>query len=288
MIVSDLGKRIIQNKDLYLIEYMNDMIIVNNEQKGITIYDENLKTVYSLEIMPGLMIDACYKNMDTKELLLYCRENNKFIHIEILKKTYKIIKIPIIFQEIVYSMSYRWRKDKVYIGDYSEHFFCIDISCAVIESISVEDIQCIDKEFYLDYRFYQKAIKEDYQNDIIYANATKGILGYKDINHHYIVETFKPLTKYDLGKIHVIPDTPSWKQIHFIDVIADLLVLSSEECVYLFCKAECKKVPISQGMRFIHAIGSIRKSMYYLFILTSSKRMRSNSYDIICKLGISI
>ena len=56
MIVSNLGKRIMRGKEVCLIENMNDMIVVNDGHKGITVYDENLKTIYSMEIMHGLMI----------------------------------------------------------------------------------------------------------------------------------------------------------------------------------------------------------------------------------------
>ena len=93
MIVSNLGKRIMRGKEVCLIENMNDMIVVNDGHKGITVYDDNLKTIYSMEIMHGLMIEACYKNTDTREFLLFCRENNRFIHIDLLKQMYKIISI---------------------------------------------------------------------------------------------------------------------------------------------------------------------------------------------------
>lgn len=288
MIVSNLGKRIMRGKEVCLIENMNDMIVVNDGHKGITVYDENLKTIYSMEIMHGLMIETCYKNTDTREFLLFCRENNRFIHIDLLKQMYKIIKIPTVYREVIYSMCYHWRKDKVYIGDYSEQFFCVDISRAVIEQISKKDMKSIDKGFYRDYLLYQKAIRYDYQKNITYADFSKRILGYTDMNQNYIVERINSPIKYNLGRINETAEVPSWKQIHFIEIIRDLLILVSEESVYLFYKGECGKLSISKYMSFSYAVGTLRGDMYCLFILACSKRISSNSDDIIYKLGVPI
>lgn len=288
MIVSNLGKRIMRGKEVCLIENMNDMIVVNDGHKGITVYDENLKTIYSMEIMHGLMIEACYKNTDTREFLLFCRENNRFIHIDLLKQMHRIIKIPAVYQGVIYSMCYHWRKDKVYIGDYSEQFFCVDISRAVIEQISKKDMKSIDKGFYRDYLRYQKAIRYDYQKNITYADFSKRVLGYTDMNQNYIVERINSPIKYNLGRINETAEVPSWKQIHFIEIIGDLLVLVSEECVYLFHKRVCRKLSISQYMSFSYAVGTLHGDMYCLFILACSKRISSDSDDIIYKLGVSI
>ena len=288
MIVSNLGKRIMRGKEVCIIENMNDMIVVNDGHKGITVYDENLKTIYSMEIMRGLMIEACYKNTDTRELLLFCRENNRFIHIDLLKQRHELINIPTVYREIIYSMSYRWKKDKVYIGDYSEQFFCVDISRAVIEPISAKDMKSIDKEFYRDYYLYQKAVKYDCQKNITYADFSKRVLGYSDMNQNYMVEMLNSQIKYNLGRITGTADVLSPKQVHFIEVIEDLLILVSEECVYLFYKGEHGKLSIPGDMSFLYAIGNLRGDMYRLFILACSKRIGPRAYDIIYKLSISI
>ena len=288
MIVSNLGKRIMRGKEVCIIENMNDMIVVNDGHKGITVYDENLKTIYSMEIMRGLMIEACYKNTDTRELLLFCRENNRFIHIDLLKQRHELINIPTVYREIIYSMCYHWRKDKVYIGDYSEQFFCVDISRAVIEQISKKDMKSIDKGFYREYCLYQKAIRYDYQKNITYADFSKRVLGYSDMNQNYMVEMLNSQIKYNLGRITGTADVLSPKQVHFIEVIEDLLILVSEECVYLFYKGEHGKLSIPGDMSFLYAIGNLRGDMYRLFILACSKRIGPRAYDIIYKLSISI
>ena len=278
MIIANFKRKIIKNSSTWYLENINNMIVTNDAYRGLNVYNNNLEKIFSIKIMQGLIIETAYKNPNMSELLLYCMENNCFVYVNLPKQTHKVIKIPILFRKEIFSPAYCWEEDRVYIDNYNEHFFCINISRATIEPIVHSRMELVNKNFYNLFLCYKKRFFEDNQQTNICANFPRHIIGYKDAQQNYIVESFELSTKYNLGKI------PEY--IHSLEIVSDLIALAGEKCIYIFYKNQRMRLSISPDMLLWHISASIHKDMCHLFLLADAEN--ASSYQALYRLEIPI
>lgn len=90
MIILKKTKRIIDN-DIYFFEIVGERLVVNNNYKGILVFNYNFELLKEIEIYDDLVIDFSIK-CDNR-ILLICSENEKVVSIDLTNYKYECIAL---------------------------------------------------------------------------------------------------------------------------------------------------------------------------------------------------
>lgn len=82
----------IKNNDVYELQVVGNRIIINDNCKGLCIYDFKMNLIKKLKLIKGLLIHEAFV-IDEQSMILYCYDNSLFIYVNCVNYKYKIIKI---------------------------------------------------------------------------------------------------------------------------------------------------------------------------------------------------
>ena len=103
------------NNDAYFMEIVNNMIVVNDNYKGLIIFDSELRLIEKIELIEELTIYTSFKNGN--KILLFCPDNGCFIYVNIELHKKKIIPLTE-FDNYLFSTLYDWDQENLILSDY--------------------------------------------------------------------------------------------------------------------------------------------------------------------------
>ena len=149
------------NNDAYFMEIVNNMIVVNDNYKGLIIFDSELRQIKKIELIEELAIYTSFKNGN--EILLFCPDNGCFIYVNIELNKKKIIPLAE-FDNYLFSTVYDWNQENLILSDYQGHFIKVDLSKGVLVKVdsdsnyslvdcrqNINILQNFEKEQYHDF-----------------------------------------------------------------------------------------------------------------------------------------
>lgn len=125
------------NNDVYFMETMEDIILINNNYSGLIFFNSNLEQIGKVEIIENLSIYSSY--IHKKKILLFCPDNNCLVYFDFNLNEKKIILLRN-FDGWIFSPLYIWCRDNVLLTDYRGHFVNVDLNNEKINLINIEDI----------------------------------------------------------------------------------------------------------------------------------------------------
>lgn len=129
-------KKTFYNNDIYFMKRIGNIIIINNNYESILFLDSELNVIKDEKLLDDLLIDDCFINQETKEIMFYAYENHCFIYLDTINNIKKIIHIPKEFEELYFYPVYEWKCDKLYLlADAGKIILCIDILKGLIREI---------------------------------------------------------------------------------------------------------------------------------------------------------
>ena len=127
------------NNDAYFMEIVNNMIVVNDNYKGLIIFDSELRLIEKIELIEELTIYASFKNGN--KILLFCPDNGCFIYVNIELRVKKIIPLTE-FDNYLFSTIYDWDQENLILSDYQGHFIKVDLNKGVLAKVDSNDMEC--------------------------------------------------------------------------------------------------------------------------------------------------
>ncbi|MCQ2019381.1 hypothetical protein [Clostridium butyricum] len=85
-------EKIIEGKDIYFMDIVQDKIIVNDNYEGILVFDTKLNLLKQMKICNDISIYTSYI-IGNNQIILFCPENEKIIYVNLEKYTSNIITI---------------------------------------------------------------------------------------------------------------------------------------------------------------------------------------------------
>ena len=114
--------RFISDNDIYFMEILDDLIVINDNYCGVIILNNNLEQVNKIELFDDITIYSSFKH--SKELLLFCPDNDCFVYLNLYR--YAIIPLES-FKNCIFSPLYFWDKDNVILIDYQGHLVNVNL-----------------------------------------------------------------------------------------------------------------------------------------------------------------
>ncbi len=136
------------NKDLYVLETINNFVITNDGYSGITILDNNLNLVKNIPLFDGIIIYFVYKHFLKSEILLYCCDNTCIVWVNLLDFSYKVIPLDTINSHIIFSPIYFWDNDISVFTTYSNEFYILNSEKTIVKKASIDTIKQNYSELY--------------------------------------------------------------------------------------------------------------------------------------------
>lgn len=145
-----------ENNDVYFMEVLKDMILINYNYSGLILFNNNLEQIHKLEVIEGLLIYSSY--IHEREILLFCPENKCFVYFDFNLNEKKIIPLKE-FEDWIFSPLYIWCRGNVLLSDYSGHFANVDLKNGKINMINIYDTvyqrMWVDIEKLREYQIYK-------------------------------------------------------------------------------------------------------------------------------------
>lgn len=202
------------DNDVYFMEILKDMILINNNYSGLILLNDNLEEICRLEVVEGLLIYSSY--IHEKEILLFCPENKCFVYFDFNLNEKKIILLKE-FEDWIFSPLYIWCRSNVLLSDYSGHFINVDLKNEKISMVNIYDTvyrrMRADIEKLREYQVY-KIFSEKKKAFVYFRNSKIRLIDYnqdikviKEIEKEYFydfdwVEGY--ITKISEKKIEII------------------------------------------------------------------------------------
>lgn len=146
--MSEKYMEILKEKDVYFMETVLNKIIINDGYEGIEILDNNLKLIKKINIFKDIVIHHSYVNNKTNEILLFCPENECFVHINLNNYEIKTILIKDELKNVIFSEIYLWEDNVVILDSYNMIFCEVDFYGNRLESVKEEKIMGLYPAFY--------------------------------------------------------------------------------------------------------------------------------------------
>lgn len=185
----------IADNDVYFMEVLKDMILINNNYSGLILFNSNLEQICRLEVIEGLSIYSSY--IHEKEVLLFCPENKCFVYVDFSLNKKKIILLKE-FQDWIFSPLYVWCQSSVLLSDYKGNFVNVDLKKEKISMVNIHDTvyqrELADIEKLREYQVY-KIFSEKKKALVYFQNLKVGLIDYnQDIK---VLKEFKKENCYD-------------------------------------------------------------------------------------------
>ncbi len=120
----------IENNDVYILDIVGNYILINNNYRGISIFNINLEKVKDIPIFEDLVIYSVYKDFIGEKILLYCPDNECIIYVNLELSDFNII--PLSNQDIIFSPIYYWNENLIILITYTNEFYILDIEKRVV------------------------------------------------------------------------------------------------------------------------------------------------------------
>lgn len=114
------------DRDIYRIENIRTGIIINNNDTGITILNNNLVVMRDIFWYESVYIYAVLKKSDDTSVVLYCPEEYCFIYIDMHQEEISVISLGSI-QGII-SPVYSWMNDALFFATYDDKYYVLSVS----------------------------------------------------------------------------------------------------------------------------------------------------------------
>ena len=124
----------IYENDIYFIEAIKNKFIINDNYKGIMIFDNKLNLIKKMKLFKDLIIELSLKNEN--KLLLICPENDRIIYIDFDYYQYHTILLGDEFRDFIFSPLFEWDEDKIMLSDYNGNFAKLDLINLKINKIN--------------------------------------------------------------------------------------------------------------------------------------------------------
>lgn len=239
------------DNDVYFIEILDDLLVINDNYQGILIFDSEFRQVGQIKLIEGLSIYTSYKK--DKELLLFCADNNCFIYVNVELNYQKIIDLSE-FDYWIFSTLYDWDKKNIILSDYQNHFMKINLNtgCLTINNVHNAESQAIRDDYNKLKKF--KIIKNDgFEKKAFVELYDKkvGLVDYKqDLN---IIKEFEQ------GKYHDF------------ELANDYIVKIGENKVEILIDSEVEIFYPSEKYYFLRGKFMYKDNKTYLFLLSGDK-----------------
>lgn len=173
---------------VFFVEQSNRYIIINNENKGIIVLDDDWNEVKRIYIGEDILLpEIIYVDFSRNRLVLVLEETYCFIDID--NEFVKLIPIPQEFKTVRFKTLYHFTDDAVYMNT-SKGILCWSLEDFTVQLI--EDVQVTDRLFCWFY--IQSKDKHSYFH--------KGILTYFDSNNITIIDSLKKVKIKDFVDIN--------------------------------------------------------------------------------------
>lgn len=132
----------LRENDIYFFEILEDKLLINDNYKGVLVFDSKLNLLKNIELLDDLVIEFSIKNEN--KILLICPENGKIIYINLTDYQYKIISLDG-FEDWIFSSLFDWKENIVILSDYNGNFVKLDLEST---KIVTADKCCYIQEIY--------------------------------------------------------------------------------------------------------------------------------------------
>ncbi len=244
-------------KDVYFMEVLDDLLVVNDNYQGILIFNSELRQINQIKLIEDMNIYTSFKK--DKELLLFCPDNDCLIYVDLYSN--KKIVIPLVaFDEWIFSPIYEWNKKKVILSDYWGNFLKVDL-----------DIGALVKA---------KACDEGYQEICENYNKLNRFKVFKTyiLKKEAFVETPGSKIgivnyKQDLKVLNIIEK----EQYHDFELANDYIAKIGERKVECIFKSKQEIYYPSEHYSFLRGKFMFKDEKVYLFLLSGNKADSSHT-----------
>ncbi len=151
-------------RDLYLLTYTSENIIINYNYKGIALLNNDLKNSRDIFLFQGISITHVYKHFFYPHLIaLYCAENQCIIQLDLNNFYPKNIPLPFKQDDVFLSSIYFWMESTLIIATTHALFYELNMELKTIQPIAQHYIK---NRFELLYEFTQSVLQNNNVYDI--------------------------------------------------------------------------------------------------------------------------
>jgi hypothetical protein len=248
---------VFSNNDVYILESINNNIIINNSDNGLIILSLDLEKVVTFSLDEPVYIYSIFKNSNGNELFLYCPDEKKLIYIDIINQKIKYIDIDCVLG--ILSPIYHWKNHLLIIATYEDTFYCLNIIDGEIKVVSAEFANSAFPLFYNFWKATQKCIP------LSQVNASED-------SFIYIDDDAKTVVHYDfLNNKKTCIENPSFKY-HDINFYNRFFVFISEKMIEIKEReSSCCLLQEAPNYIFLRAFFIKQNDAFFLFVLISNQ-----------------
>lgn len=238
------------NNDVYFMENLEDVLIINDNYIGIIILNKNLKIIRKLKLLNDLIIYCSFKYKN--EILLYCDENSCFIYVNAESFQYKIIPLKE-FKKVMFSIFYKWDEKGIILSDYKGFFVEVDLHKSILREINSKNvsIQSLKKTYTTLSKFIPVKVNISENKVLVKAPDSKLIM----------------IQKESEEKLEFIDE----EIYHDYEFSGNYFAKIGESKVEILAKDTSIFFMASENYFFLRGKFLVEKELTYFFLLSASK-----------------
>ena len=251
MLVKDIFEE--DKNDIYFLEIVGDKVVINDNYKGILIFDDRFNLVKKIDIFEEIIVDFTIKGKNG--ILFFCC--NKEILLYLVRETlqYSIIYLKD-FCDGIFSPLYIWENDFVLLSDYKGNMAKIDLKK---EKLSLVEAKAIEvkrfENLYMDLRKLH-VLKNDEIKKIAFVKKENDLI--ELVNYEDEIQTIYKLRE---GKFHDFE-----YEGNYISAIGE-----DETCVIDIKSGKIQKCYSENGWYMMRGKFMIKKDKIFFFLLEGNK-----------------
>lgn len=224
-----------KQNDIYFMEILLDIIIINDNYNGILIYDSNMILKKKLRIFEDITIYSSFNN-SYEEILLFCPDNECLVHINIVNYEYKVIYLENGLENLIFSALYEWNDNGLVLTTNNGEFYSVCIYEKKIHKIDYKDIRRLYPklyEFHLEF-IKHKVVKVFYDEYIAIINNDKcniSILNLKKKSKQILSNA--TINFHDIEFMKGIYAIVNEKAIEIISIHDNVVLYPNKDCIFL-------------------------------------------------------
>jgi hypothetical protein len=231
----------ISNADVYLLEAVQDKLIINDAYNGIVILNDSLSSIADITLLDNLRIRWVFKKATEDEILLYCYENRCLIHISMHTFKNTLIPLPDDYKGQFLIPLYYWINNEIILAS-DNKLYRVDILNQVIKPIAETDIEESHLEFLKVWHQFRESdilFYDAQEYALIFQEGTKLVFEDFDlIRKRRVIKAFseeQPIRDalYHKDEIVVVHD----KELSLLQLSTDSCATLKAEIPYTFLKA---------------------------------------------------
>jgi hypothetical protein len=257
------------DNDIYFLDVVYDKIVVNDNYDGIQILDSNLNLIKKIKIFSDITIYTSYTNYTSKEILLYCPDNECIVYIDLKTSDYKVIYLREGLENLVFSSIYSWIGDDIALSTYKGKFYNVSINEKTLKLIDCSDVGKLYPELY---EFYQGLSKYKVIN--VHQNEYVAVI--EDEKSNIAALNYKDRTR------EILKSTTA----NFIDMefTEQIFIIVNEEAIKVVTEYSEELLQPNENFIFLKARFLKKLGDVFIVILSSSKSNANHSNIDIFKL----